>query len=200
MTATDAPGDRPLRPWAAWVARRFRWLPDVLMWTGHYAIYILLAYAAGAVAYNVSGRLGWLSWPVTALAIAWIVSFSADMSYHESRLCERCIAATPLDPQKAVDRWRPALRLFHRKNLYVGTLLAMIAWIFLSSIFLPGKHGWTAITDTIIVAVIVVSGGISWTHRRLYPWCPWCRWGKGGHPEVVPDPDPEDHGVKPVPA
>lgn len=190
MTATDTPGGR----------RELRGLGQALMFTGHYALWVLLAYAAGAIAYNASGTPGWLSWPVGVLAVAWILSFGADAAYHDSHLCERCIAATPLDTQKAVDRWRPALWLFHRKRLYVGTLLAMIAWIFISAIIFRGHHWWTDIANSVIVIVLVISGVITWTHRRLYPWCPWCNWGKGGDEEKVPDPDPEDHGVKPVPA
>lgn len=87
----------------------------LLMLVGHYSwafLVILVALTMAAVATNRDIR--WLNL-VTSVAWGtwWVTLLLADKRYHAPRLCERCIAATPLDPQASVDRWLRFLRLEH---------------------------------------------------------------------------------------
>ena len=80
-----------------------------LMWAGHHSIRFMIPAIVLIIAFTVAGHPGGdngvLSWVVTVLWLAWFATLMVDQGYHDARLCERCIAATPLDPQKAVNRW-----------------------------------------------------------------------------------------------
>jgi hypothetical protein len=182
------------------------------MLAGHYALWLAIPFTALIIAADATGRPGWLTWTEAGAQAAFIAALIISFTYHDAKLCERCMAATPLDPQAAVNRWRPALRLDHTRWLLLIVLIANLAWGQLTAyLFINGVHAlglprhhapWAYFTQDIPMVIIIVG---YWTilrvHRNLYPWCPWCKWGRGGGPqEAVPDPDPEDHGVKPVPA
>ena len=118
------------------------------------------------------------------------------------------MGATPLDPQAAVERWKPALKADHRNKLILLILLANFVWVFgVGNVLVDGAH-WAGIPkhhdvwayflqDLSTLIIIPAYWLIQRVHRDLYPWCPWCHWDDGGDEEKVPDPDPEDHGVKP---
>lgn len=163
------------------------------MWAGHYSIRIMIPAVFLLVAFTVAGRPGGdngvLSWIVTAVWLAWYVTIMFDFHYHEARLCERCIAATPLDPQKAVNRWDRLLRVYHSKKVLIGMTISVVAWFFTAP-WVAGHHWWGNAISLVALLVIAVILTTSHVHRRLYPWCPYCRWGGRGDAEVVPDPDP----------
>jgi len=164
------------------------------MWAGHYSIRIMIPALVGIIAFTVAGRPGGdngvLSWIVTVAWLVWFVTVMLDYNYHEARLCERCIAATPLDPQKAVTRWDWVLRLFHSKKILFAVSLGLTVWFFAGPV-LAHHHWWgyaISVVAFVLLGVLVTSIHV---HRRLYPWCPYCRWGgRGEEEEVVPDPDP----------
>lgn len=150
---------------------------------GHFAYYLLAAALAAGVLYNILGRPGWLDWPATALWFAWYAALAAQMLYHDSHLCERCIAAAPLNPQAAVDRWKPALGQWHRvlANLVFSAAALALIWVHWHPAWL-----WYALNSAGLV-LLAVFWLAEYQHRRLYPWCPWCHWGGGGDEELVPD-------------
>ncbi len=160
-----------------------------LMWLGHHSAPIVVSWAAASVAYNATAQPSVLTWPDLAVNAVFITSILSDFGYHSDRLCERCIAATPLDPQAAVSRWKPALRLFHARRIVGFALIATIAWWFGSPWLYHVHHipWWVYAGNT--VALLATAGYLlsSHIHRRLYPWCPWCHWDDGGDAEISPD-------------
>jgi SNF family Na+-dependent transporter len=170
------------------------------MFAGHYASLALLATVALAVADDATGqRVTALVWTAGVAFIVCIASMFVGFGYHSARLCERCIAASPLDPQAAVDRWDLVLRFDHengRKFLAYVILFAVdIAanWRDGSSWLGPVHSNWWGyVADIVFVLFIGVVYGAEYRHRRLYPWCPYCHWGSGGdhEPKMVDDPDP----------
>jgi hypothetical protein len=170
------------------------------MWGGHYAPRILAVTVIVAIASDLAGSPGFMTWPVAVVFTAGTAAFILDKMYHEPRLCERCITASPLDPQAAVDRWRQALRWEHGRRVKILLLLACVAWFFTAGFRGAHPGALYGAIDAVALLVLASSYVAMYVHRRLYPWCPWCHWDDGGPRELVPDPDPEDHGVKPVPS
>lgn len=189
------------RPWLAWVLRHTRWTRPGLMWTGHYILALLAAYAAVVLATDLAGRPDALVWTETGLWIWALLLIITSVTYHQARLCRRCAGGTPLDPEAAVEKWRPALRLDHRNLLVLAVLLANICWQVLTgnlivsgvhALGLPRHHDVWAYLLQDIPGLIIVGGyfAVDHIHRKLYPWCPWCHWRDGGEEETVPEPDP----------
>jgi hypothetical protein len=157
------------------------------MWLGHYSTVLLLAAVATSVADDATGQSqGALEWVTSAVWLAWIAAFMTDVGRHQERLCERCIAASPLDPQAAVTRWRRVLRLHHARRAMLALLGGIIAWDVVNGLF---RHppAWALALDALTAVVLGASYVVTWQHRRLYPWCPFCRWDEGGEHEVSPD-------------
>lgn len=163
------------------------------MWAGHYSIRMMLPAIAVIVVFTVTGRPGGdngvLSWVVSAVWMAWFATVILDTGYHESRLCERCITATPLDPQAAVTRWDRILRFFHQRKRITVLAVAVTLWFFVGAAFTDHKW-WSYVLSVLCYALIGVLFTALHMHRKLYPWCPYCKWDGGGEKEVVPDPDP----------
>jgi hypothetical protein len=157
-------------------------------WLGHYSTVLLLVAVAVSVAADAAGRpSGPLDWALSAVWLAWIVAFMADLGRHQERLCERCIAASPLDPQSAVTRWRHVLWVHHARRGQAAVLVAIIAWDVVSDSLFRHPPAWALAVDALTVIVLGASYAATWQHRRLYPWCPFCRWDDGGEHEVSPD-------------
>jgi hypothetical protein len=157
---------------------------------GHYgylglAVLVVTSVADNATAHHIR-PLGWaasVSWGL------WAAGMMLDARFHRSHLCERCVAETPLDWQRAVDRWDRALWLHHAAGWQVLVLLP-----------LGGTYFWVMFTQRpgpliyvlggVLIVVIGIISGVDYKHRRLYPWCPYCHWGDGGDPEPSPEPEP----------
>jgi hypothetical protein len=99
---------------------------------------------------------------------SWIV-----MRWHDHGLCERCVAALPLDAAAQAARYRLRFRVAHvGGNPRYG--LPYLAVIVLSN-FAPGTPGrifWSLAQLSLIYLLRCAV-----THRRFQPWCPWCRGG-----------------------
>lgn len=164
-----------------------------LMFLGHYSWVFLVV----LVVLDVANDATLAHWPVLSrlVGVAWVLwlfdLMIVDKSYHDARLCERCIAATPLNPEAAAERWDRCLQLEHsgfRMSLVLFTVVGLNLWI-------QTYHDWIGyLTDALVLMSIVVVYGAEYAHRRLYPWCPYCHWRDGGDPEYVPEHDP-DPGV-----
>jgi hypothetical protein len=174
----------------------------LMMLAGHYASLALLAAVTLIVANDATDqRYTALVWVTNIAFLACVAVMFASFGYHNARLCERCITATPLDPQAAVRRWDAALRFDHMKRL---KLLAYI--VLLGADIAAGWHGWSSggwgvgqhlhwwgdVADIVFVVFLGAIYGAEFRHRRLYPWCPYCHWGGGGdhEPKMVDVPDP----------
>jgi hypothetical protein len=158
------------------------------MWLGHYATLFLLAAVAASVADDATGQpSGPVNWITTAAWMAWIVAFLADIGHHQEHLCERCVAASPLDPQAEVDRWRRVLRLHHERRAMIALFGGILAWDFVSASLFRHPPGWALAVDAVTAVALGASYAFTWKHRRLYPWCPFCGWDGGGEHEVSPD-------------
>lgn len=158
-----------------------------LMWMGHYSIYVLLVTLVLDIAAAATGQ----NWgPVGDLAgVAggvWIVAFLSSF-YHDAKLCERCVAASPLDPQAAVDRWILMLRWEHLQLWKTISLLGSGTWLAFLGRYNHVPPWWYWIPGTVLVPLFISVFVSSRQHRRLYPWCPFCHWGDGGDEEAVPD-------------
>lgn len=159
----------------------------LLMLAGHYAWLAGAVTLALSAADDVTGRhVAPLLWVAVAAWALFIIALGADLGHHKERLCERCIATTPLDAQAQAERRRPVLRLHHAlkiRTAVTAVLLALSLWV------TRGRHppGWSYLADAVFLAALGVSLGSNFWHRKLYPWCPYCRWGDGGDHEASPD-------------
>lgn len=162
------------------------------MWLGHHNNMLWLGFAALNVAQDALGSPdgGPVTWLGNAYTAVFLYSLWAEFRVHNHRLCERCVASSPLDPQAAVGRWRPALRLVHARWVMGVVIAVLLARIVLGHVFRPVPW-WLLATDAAVMASFGCFAVAYWAHRRLYPWCPWCHWGGGGDHEMSPDvPDP----------
>jgi hypothetical protein len=162
----------------------------VMMWLGHYRFAILVAYAAYDIWDDLAGQPpGWPDDILRVLVLVFIAAWYSEMRWHGRRLCERCARLSPIDPQKAVRRWRPALRWVHMNRarntalaVYAAVLLTEAAW---------NMDGYRPYADIAVISFITVTWAVAGVHSILQPWCPWCNWGRGGDEEVSPEvPDP----------
>jgi hypothetical protein len=157
----------------------------LIMWLGHYQPVLIACCLPVLYAGTLSGNPP-LQWAGAAVCVPYMGAMFASV-IHDSRLCERCAAATPLDPQAAVARWRPALWGFHRLGVPV-LVVALAVWVVGGLVH--GRPWWEWPVYAVVLASIGVSVWATAKHRDLYPWCPWCRWRDGGDEEEAPDPAP----------
>jgi hypothetical protein len=160
------------------------------MWLGHYRLWLLWTAIGFAVANDATGnRNDWVSWAGAVTWAGWIIALLAAYGPHRERLCERCAAGTPLDPQAAVTRWKAVLRLQHRAAPMIAMSAASLLGVFAIAVF--PRSPWALGLDAAAVVALGIPTVAGWKHRQLYPWCPFCHWGGGGPQEVSPEvPDP----------
>lgn len=165
------------------------WREGPMMRLGHCAMAVLPFIIASFI---IRDLLGWpgggVSFVFDVLTSAWAWTIWCEITVHSRHLCERCAAETPLDPQRSIDRWRPALFGFHRGVLQ-GALVAVLAWAAVTTVVFHGPHWpyWACVADACLQAAIAVTLFGSYKHSRLQPWCPYCHWDDGGDAEVSPD-------------
>jgi len=157
------------------------------MWLGHYSLQLLWLAVAVTVADDATGQTSSvLEWAGVAAFTLWIVASMADGGVHRERLCERCVAATPLDPQASVGRWRRALRLHHSRKA-TGVMCGAVLAVSIAADSFRHKPAWALAASALVWVALGALNVIPLQHRRLYPWCPFCHWGDGGEGEVSPD-------------
>jgi hypothetical protein len=116
---------------------------------------------------------------VGCVLLSWVA-----MRQHDSRLCEHCVAAMPINPTEAASRYRSRLAVAHlgsdRKAVAAYLLVLVGSSVFLlggsPTLSLVGPYLWSAVQATMIYLVLCHT-----THRRLQPWCPQCRGDDGDH-------------------
>jgi hypothetical protein len=159
----------------------------LLMLAGHYSWVLLVWLVVLTAAADAANReIGWLNLAASVTWAAWwVMMLLVDKCYHAPRLCERCIAATPLDPQASVDRWLRFLRMEHEPGRWLLVLLAAFGLALWGD---SSFHHWLGdVTDFLLMAVLVTVYTAEYVHRRFYPWCPFCHWEDGGDHEDAPD-------------
>lgn len=144
--------------------------------------------------------LAWLlplsSTPTTALllvgAVLATIGLAASVRHVRGRLCERCVAAMPLNAPKRADRFRPVFRAFHyvlgsvRRVVLLfiaATVVALVAGI------VPG-FAWLVYVHWTVAFLVLVLASL---HTSYQLWCPYCRDGGGGArertgPPSIPQP------------
>jgi hypothetical protein len=160
------------------------------MWLGHYSMLALWAVIAVTITGDATGQQhhgGVMTWITAAAWTVWVVALLADMRRHQETLCERCVAAIPLDPQAAVTERKAILRAYHGSAVLILEVVALACVIPLLLFSLGQPPLWAYVLDAPAVLAIGALSVITWQHRRLYPWCPFCRWEDGGGHEVSPD-------------
>ena len=91
--------------------------------------------------------------------------------YHDAKLCERCVAASPLDPQAEVDRWILMLRWEHLPLAQTISVLGYGAWVFFL-FFFHHVPGWYWIPGAVLVPLFVSVLFASRQHRQAVPVVP----------------------------
>ena len=149
---------------------------------GHYAP-TLLATLVGAliVVTLVPAAAAYATLPVLALVAVATVGLAASIFAHNRRLCERCIAAMPLDAGAVAGRYAVRFRVAHlfERRLFALCYLAALVCAAAVGWHPVGRYGWAAAQLSLIYLLLVYV-----THQRLQPWCPYCR--NGGQEHTVP--------------
>jgi hypothetical protein len=165
MAGNDHPVDRPRH--RRWRHRAHAALPFL------YPVLALLVWARPGTVFNILATAGFLA------------VLAADL-WHQRELCERCIAAVPLDAAATAGRRRHLLRLIHHPRPYAGAYAALL----LLRLALPGGSAAAHAVSSTAYAAVAYLAVAQIQHNRLQPWCPWCRRGNGGDDDPEPDPGP----------
>jgi hypothetical protein len=179
----------PLRKFARWM--REDPMPGeerpAVMWAGHYSLAILVVVIGGLIALSAAGRVhGWRLDVTTVLTMAWLFILLVADPHHDRRLCERCAAATPLDPESAARHWHPAFIVAHSKIIKYIPMIFIVGLIAFTW-HVKGQPLWEYVANSVGLFLSFLVYMSSWQHTRLQPWCPFCNWGHGGEHEEVPD-------------
>jgi len=149
---------------------------------GHYAPRLLLGIVATLVVLTlVPAAADLVPWPASLALLTGAVLLGVSLVAHNRRLCERCIAALPLDASMVASRYRVRFRvahLFESRLFVLGYLIVLTGSALLSASPL-GRYLWAAVEASLGYLLLVYV-----THRRLQPWCPYCR--NGGEEQRAP--------------
>lgn len=167
-------------------ARKERWR-GVRHWS---IVSVIIAAIVSAPLEWLPHRLWYIDGPMAAVQVLFFVG----MIVHLRDLCERCIGAMPLDPEKAINREKFFLWLNHAWWLRLTMIIEML----LTDVFLKADGVLDRSVNTWYDLWIALIFTAMLRHSRLEPWCPWCRGGGGGG-EVEEVPDPTDDHSKPLP-
>lgn len=154
---------------------------------GHYAPWILAALVSVLTVITVLPAAALLlPWPVSLALIPAALYVGVSIIVHNRQLCERCVAALPLDASAAAGRYGRRFRVAHlfEGKLFALCYLAVVAGSFIVYSDPVGRFA-TALVESSLVYLLFVYV----THQRLQPWCPYCRHG-GGERTVPSAPDP----------
>ena len=149
---------------------------------GHYAPWLLAALVGGLIAGTlVPDAVPDVAWPAAVGLLAVALFLGLSILAHNRQLCERCIAALPLDASTVAARYAIRFRVAHlfESKLFALCYLAALVGSSLLSAHPVGRYGW-AVAEASLVYLLVVYV----THQRLQPWCPYCR--GGGEEQAAP--------------
>lgn len=154
---------------------------------GHYAPWIL-AGVVGALVVTTVLPAAWamLPWPVPLALIPLALYVGISIIVHNRQLCERCVAALPLDASATAGRYGRRFRVAHlfQDRLFAVCYLLVVAASFVLYADPVGRYA-TALVESSLVYLLFVYV----THQRLQPWCPYCRQGGDERDApIVPDP------------
>ena len=169
------------------------WEPAASRW-GHWSPHALV----GAILASIGMVLRPLpATPAALLAplllVAVVLASWVAMRQHDRGLCERCMAAMPLNAAEAAARCRRRFLVTHLgsdRRALAAYLLVLVAS---NVLLLPapgiaqtvGDYAWASVQVTLIYLVVCYT-----THRRLQPWCPECEGGGPGDDERMSNPAP----------
>ena len=97
---------------------------------GHYAPWLLtIPIGALIVVTLTSDRSSSVPWPVVVVPLVVAGFLGLSLLAHTRRLCERCVAALPLDAAKVADRYGRRFRTAHlfESKLFAFGYLAVVA-------------------------------------------------------------------------
>ena len=155
---------------------------------GHYAPWIMVVLVGAlTVTTAVPAVSAAVPWFASLALIPLVLYVGVSIIVHNRQLCERCIAALPLDASAAAGRYGRRFRVAHlfQTRFFAACYLAVVAGSFVLYSDPVGRFG-TALVESSLVYLLFVYV----THQRLQPWCPYCRHG-GGDDETTPvTPDP----------
>lgn len=157
---------------------------------GHSAYVLLCAAIVVVIAMGLYPLPGVAALTVPLAVLVVVLASWLAMRRHDRSLCERCVAALPLNPAERAARCQRMFWVTHRglePRYLVPYLIVLIGSNFATST--PGRLAWAIIQSSMIYLILAYT----W-HRRLQPWCPWCRGDGGGgeRDDVAPPPPPVD--------
>jgi hypothetical protein len=150
---------------------------------GHHGPKALIAVLIALIALTLAPAA--LPMVVTQAALLGLLALAGGLSFalfgHTRALCERCIAALPLDAAKVAARYRLRFRIAHlaeRKPIAFGylALVAVASFVYPHPI---GRFAAAAAQASLAYLLVVYA-----THQRLQPWCPGCE--NGGEESLAP--------------
>lgn len=148
---------------------------------GHYAPWVLAVLVSALTVLTLLPDTTDVPWPALAPLLAVALLLGLSILAHNRSLCERCIAALPLDATATAARYArrfTVAHLFENRLLAVGYLAGIVGTSLLSSDPV-GRYVWATAEASLVYLLVVYV-----THQRLQPWCPRC--GHGGEERSAP--------------
>lgn len=163
-------------------------------WIGHHACRIIFTAYAAHIAYTavelLVGLPSQLAFGLHLLWLSTVMYASLALLLHaRGPLCERCIAAMPLDGSARAERYRRNLATFHWLKTHPLGCIAIWA----ATVALVGLAKYAGLLPESAEALLY-AGPVMWVilslsrHSRLQLWCPQCRRDNGGGYDITPAP------------
>lgn len=149
---------------------------------GHYAPWFLTTLVGSLIVLTlVPDGYTYVPWQVLALVLVATALLAVSVFAHNRRLCERCIAAMPLDASTVASRYAARFRVAHLFESKLSALLYLAVLVGLSTLYTDpvGRYGWAAAQASLVYLLLAYVA-----HQRLQPWCPRCR--NGGEEQTAP--------------
>jgi hypothetical protein len=149
---------------------------------GHYAPWFLAALVGSLIVLTlVPAAAAHVAWQVLLLVLVGALVLAASVFAHNRRLCERCIAAVPLDASRVASRYAVRFRVAHLFERRLSALCYLTALAVAAALYAHpvGRYAWAAAQASLVYLLLVYV-----THQRLQPWCPQCR--NGGEEQAAP--------------
>jgi hypothetical protein len=148
---------------------------------GHYAPWLLAVLMSALTVLTLVPDAVDIPWPVLVPLLGVAVALGLSILVHNRSLCERCIAALPLDATATAARYARRFKVAHlfEHRLFALGYLAGIVGTSLLYGDPVGRYAWAAAQLSLVYLLMVYV-----THQRLRPWCPHCR--NGGEERATP--------------